>query len=532
MAVDPRHPSTAAGAILIVIVSVCVTAFVAWTGAYERYDNDTAQAVIGARFISAGDGYLTDGLYYQEHYRPQTIPAPQTVFPPGSSMMIAGLTKLSLTPPQALSVIAFVALGLVPICVFLLALKAGVRASLAVVVALLWIGVASAWENAYRLRGDVPFLMLTVISTWFLARPVRRPVAFALIGGCFAAMALLVRYAGLFYMTAAALCIVFDWWRRKTRTEFLELVAFCIPTGITVLLLFVRNYQAVGDVKGGNSFVANKPTVQSIREFYEMWVSLTGFGHTNLFNWNPVEYVMIAAAVLGVILLIIHRRSIRLDRTVIQVLVDGRVATICIVYPVLAIAMLVWLEFNSSCGMRARMFMVFIPYLMIIGVFVPQVAKTQSGGKSFRLVGMLLIVGFLLGQVEAGKTALVELPSLNTIKAACESPVDETNLGDFLREKISAEHPLVVNEPQIVAAYLERPVVGLADWRYTDIVWDSEAVRQHAKTHDVQWLLVFTDESLGSDWVPFLAELAAGQTASWLKLKSANKQHRLYRVVD
>ena len=521
------------GGIAIGLLALLIAVLINGRNGDPRLVNDVAQAMVAARCLEAGDGYATDALYYPENYAGNKIPAPQTVFPPGLPFAMVFLKWFSVEPIQAAFLLALVSFVLIPILLYVLCMRCGTTTSIALTTGLLWLGVVTAWENVFDRKTDVTFLMFTLVSTLFLVRPVRRPILMACLAGCLAAMAMLMRYAGLFFLIAAALTILVEWIRHRTRTKFAELVAFCLPSGGTLVALFARNYQVAGSVKGGNSYRLQKPWIESARDFYRSISELTGFSHKELFDWNPAEFVIAIAVMAGIGMIWKYRREINLRPPAFGVAVDRRVPVLCLIYPVLTVAILVWLELTTCVGLRARLFMVVVPFCMLLaGIILRCFSCGRVASGPLRFVGMLLVTGFLLGQVEAAKRVFRDRPNWGLLQTAGDSPLEDSTLKEFLQRHISRKHPLLVNEPQLMGALLERPVIGLAEAQYTPQRWDVGTVRQHICPYDVEWVLLLTDRAIASsDTVPFFDDLQSGRQPGWLKLQHASNAFRLYRVV-
>lgn len=522
------------GAFLVAGLSLIICSLVNGQNGHLRLENDVAQAVIAARYLAAGDGYLTDSLYYPENYSAEVLPVPQTVFPPGQALLITAVEPLVGNPLQTSFVVALVSMFLTPLAVYFFLVRCGMRVSIAVMGCLMWCGLVSAWENTFHCKSDITFVLLTVIGGIALVRPAKRSVTMAFVAGTLAALAFLVRYAGLFFMLAAALTIIVEWYRHRTKTQFMELVAFCIPAGLSVAVLFGRNYYFTGDLKGGNSYRPDKVFEDSARELYYAIVEL--FGASHIIDWrNPMELVLIAAVLLGCGLVWKHRGEIEWNRLGTTAFLDARGFLFSLIYSVTTVALLVYLELTTCVGLRARMFMSVVPFCMLMMATVLQLARIHGNTNShFRLVGVLLAVAFLMGQVKQAPRVFATRPNYSALHSSCEQIVaGNTTLCEFLQSKISTEHPVLANEPQVLGAIIERPVVGLAADQYTRFSWTADEVLQRVRKFNVEWVVNFKhDEIQASEKMPFYQGLTDEDFPSWMELYQANSHYQLFRVTD
>ncbi len=222
--------------------------------------NDGVQYVEGARRLLAGDGYATSILHFDEHYRAGTLPAPQTVWPPGTSAAIAVVAGFGVEPEAAGRLVARLAYLFLPPLVFLI----GVRLTGSVVPAALcaiWqLGMTEFWMYLASPNSDLPFLAASLGAITLLpdrAGSGRRWLAASMLAG----VAVLFRYAGVFFLLPLGLVLVIDavqTWRR-TRVFPFRPFALAAPGFVIVGAMLLRNRLIAGDLRGGNTRVFHQP---------------------------------------------------------------------------------------------------------------------------------------------------------------------------------------------------------------------------------------------------------------------------------
>ena len=506
---------------------VCIGFFAAqpWPGV----TNDVTQVIDVAQNMAAGNGIATDSLYYTEHFVAGDMPTLQTVFPPGQSFLVSLAIRLGIDPIKATQFIAAIGFLIIPNMLFLLCIRAGVGTQTAVATSILWLCLILAWSNTLSGKSDVPFIGLTIVSAALL---VRRDDSFfgALLAGIFAAFALSFRYAGLFFMAAVAVTMLIEWVRTKTRNAFIQLCAFSVPSGAAALLLFYRNYTIVGDIKGGNNYAVSKTVVDICRNVYRSFSSMMGLDYARLPAGSLGEWLFLIAMVLGVVIFIGSTKPVR---TAVSKTVENRSSLLCIVYPLVTVAMLLLLEVKSQPGSRDRMFMAMMPFAFCFGARLLDSSGPTSRVKLAMIV--LAVLSFLLGQAQVAEERFNQPRHDHhwyRMNRLLDTSMDDgVSVREFLQKHISNEHPLLGNESQRLGLIVDRPVVGLPSYLYTPSRWTNEEVHELVKKYDVQYVLVLTDvDSLDYEEIDFYVRVADGEVPDWMEPHFKNGYVELYRV--
>ena len=502
-------------------------------------NNDLTQVLTVARNIANGNGVVTDTLYYQEHHDTNQMPAPQTVFPPGQPVIIAMLMKCGLAMMPAAQLISGSAFVLIAVCVYFLARRSGASNEVSIVAAVLWLCIVLAWSNMVARKSDVPFTALTMLSACLLLRDNSNQVRNAILAGIVAAIALTVRYAGLFFMTAVGVTLVADWLFQRTRLQFKTLIGFCVPAGAMCAALFWRNYSLVGDIKGGNNYAVEKPFIEIARNMYRQISALSGLDYARLTAGGIAEWLLLLVAAMGAVWLFRSRKVLRgVSREVFSAVRDNRALLLALFYPALTVFMLYVLETKSQPGSRDRMYLAALPFLFSGLARVGQAVGNHGPQSLFRSVFGGAVVVMLLGQANVAYERFGmdrHEDHWYFLKVVVERPLGDEcaeTLREFLSQRISHEHPLLVNEPQRTGELLQVPVVGLPSTLYTPQIWTADPVKEVVDKYNIEYVVCFTDAgSLEYEQdVVFFSELAAGKVPDWLETHYKDELIQVFRV--
>lgn len=190
--------------------------------------NDFAQMVSVARNLIGGFGLQTDLIYYDVHYAMQAPRVPQTVFPPGQTLLVAPLMMLGASSYAAAltwSLIAFLVTGLL---LALTARQLGVKDATVIAVLVVWLVLGINWTNVLACRSECLLIVMTVVGLHSFVRwahgGCESRMQLILLGAA-AALAFLFRYQGLFFIAAVGLYFFARALKARNRGTFLDLVA-------------------------------------------------------------------------------------------------------------------------------------------------------------------------------------------------------------------------------------------------------------------------------------------------------------------
>jgi hypothetical protein len=229
--------------------------------------NDGVQYVEGARRLLAGDGYSTGILYFDEHYQTGRLPAPQTVWPPGTSLGIAGLAALGMEPESAGRLLARLSFILLPPLVFLIGLRLTGRMSLAALCAAWQLGMTEFWMYLASPNSELPFLA-AILGAVALVPDGSDGEWRWLPAGLLAGVAAVFRYAGAFFLVALGLVLLVELVRewRSRRAFRVRPLLLAAPGFLILIALMLRNRALAGDLRGGNTRTVIQPVADLLVE--------------------------------------------------------------------------------------------------------------------------------------------------------------------------------------------------------------------------------------------------------------------------
>jgi len=511
-------------------------------------DSDAAQYLSTARNLLAGHGASTDVLYYDEHYRFGTVPAPQTVFPPGLPLILAAALALGADPAQA-SALA----GVAGFCVAGLLLAAclvrlGVTPWLVLLGVGTWFTLALAWINVLEGRSEAVYTAMTLASAAALVAP-SPGRARLLAAGFFAAAALTIRYQAVFFLGALAL-----WWFvvlllraegpgrfRRAVTDGLAL--FVLPVG-AALFIFGRNVVLLGAAGGGplDTVQSGIGGIDLLRTGWWALSDLTGVSRRWLAEAGIGVWLLAAGLLLlsaSAVFALRARRPMPARPEAAHARWSG--LSLSVAYLAVSAAGLALLAATrAGAYLQGRFLVPFAPFAVI--VWVALLDSWLRGVKGhIRMAAAIAVVllhaGLLVAQVSVADRRLGDLRSdrrIDVIRAALNTPVDGHTLKDYLQQRVAARSPAFAEPAQHVWLLLDRPVLGAAAAGFSATRWTAGDLRRLQYCYGVEFLLFFPplfDPALAHNANrEIFADLARGEVASSLQTVVRTAQVELYRL--
>jgi uncharacterized membrane protein (DUF485 family) len=522
-----------------VILSMVVTLCLVFGHDGSHLNPDTAQALSVARNIQQGNGLATSIIYYDEHYRLSTWPAPQTVFPLGFPILISALGLLGV--PLRLGAFLMNAFGflIVPPLIAKAALRMGRQPATALLLAVIWLCFPMNWGNVEESQSDMLFTALTLAS--FLLLQYQAPTRWhLLLSGLCAAAAFSLRYAGIFWLLTVGLMSAVTILQRR-RFAFKQAVVFFAVPATTVLVLFLRNQLLVGDIKGGNNNSSGQPFAFAVMEAYYCLSRITGLDQDALFRGNTAEILFTAG--FTILLYGVARLLRQIDRSRLREMITLRVApqSAAALYVVVSVVTLIWLETTTSIHLSPRMFLPVIPFGLLWAAQL--IGCLRNAYNEVFLVRKLLIplaagmivIGLLAGQIASTADVASQVHRFGLVQEIAEMPLQDSFRSVDAKQLLN-DSRILTNEPHMLAEYLERGVIGLTDQKYTSQVWTEDAVVHLIQHYDVNQVVFFPD--LPSDEEnPFFTSLRRfddGHEVSrpWLKPVLITSRIQIYAVCE
>lgn len=345
--------------------------------------NDGVQYVEGARQLLAGQGYATGILYFDEHYRAGTLPAPQTVWPAGTSIAIAGVAALGIEPEIAGRLVARLAYLFIPPLVFLIGVRLTGSLAAGTLCAIWQLGMAEFWMYLGAPNSELPFLAASLGAIALL--PDQGGAARGwLAASTLAGVATLFRYVGVFFLLALGLVLLMDVWRSWREQRRLPFSAFlyAAPGFLIVAAIMLRNRLIAGDLRGGNTRVVHQPVdallVETARALAD---TLGGIARSYL----TAGGIRAAACVVGglgltALGLAAGRGAFRLSRTFTLQSSTHRYAAALGLTVLVYSAGIIWTSSRTMLTYGARYLLPVVPLLACLMVALALGARTRPAG--------------------------------------------------------------------------------------------------------------------------------------------------------
>lgn len=492
-----------------------------------------------ARNFQQGHGFSTSILYYDEHFRLSTWPAPQTVFPIGFPILISALGMLGVPLRLAAFLISAAGFMMVPPLITAAALRMGQKPTTALLLAMIWLCLPMNWGNVEESQTDMLFTALTLGGFVLLIRPTVTARQLLLSGLC-AAIAFSVRYAGVFWLMTVGLIFVASILQRQ-KPAFKHAVQFFVVPVAMVVMLFLRNKMLVGDIKGGNNYGSGQSFAFSAMEAYYCLSRITGLDQDALMRGHFAEMLFAAGLIILICITVpFGRRVHRLDfRSLVALPITLK--STAPLYVVMSVATLIWLETTTSIHLSPRMFFPVIPFALLSAADL--IGRLGAASKDIsilkrRLIPLasgMMVVGLLAGQTQSAGDVASQIHRYGMVAEIVETPAVGSD-GSIEARQLMADTKILTSEPHMLAEYLERGVIGLTENEYTSQVWTDDAVVSLIRHYGVNQVVFFPDLPT-DDTNPFFRSLRRFEDGHevrrpWLNPVLVTPRIQIYEVID
>ena len=530
-----------------VILSLAAT-FCLWKSDDDRtFNPDIAQATSVARNMLAGNGFSTDLICYEQHYRQQAWPAKQTVFPFGYPLMIAALGSFGVPLRTAAQVLSLSGFFCVPLLIFVAARRMGRTPMTAMLLGLLWQCAPMNWYNIHEKQTESLFVAFTLGSMILLFANDHRTSRILLAGLC-AAIACSLRYAGVFWLLTLGLVMapgVIRNWKLGVR----EGTAFVSIPAAVVCGMFVRNRMIVGDISGGIQAISTKSWRLTFENVYYAFSRLTGLGQDGLQSHQPAELLFAIGLSIGCLMILISlvRQQKSLSGLVAEYSI-GHVA--CYAYIIVTIALLTWLEKTTSVNLSPRMILPLLSFILL--ATADCIAFALNGLKEFRpwryAVGTavtVLLAGTLIAQRDVYQEVIHQPERLGLVRDILSAPVHRSDVADpQLVQDLKFDSSsstlqfihgkrVLTNEDHMLPEVTSEGALGLTPSVYTTRKWANDEVETLARQHGIELVVLFTSirpRESNDFFDGLIADNADEALPHWLVPVLATTKLRLYRV--
>jgi hypothetical protein len=544
-----NRPSLGDGLVWVVSAVAAVGAAIGLIRLHDLafLDSDAAQYLSTARNLLAGQGLSTDLLYYDEHYRFGTLPAPQTVFPPGLPLILASALALGADPAQASVLVGVTCLCLTGLLLAACLVRLRVASPLVLLGVGIWFTLALAWVNVLEGRSEIVFVAMTLASTTALLSP-RAGRARLLAAGFFAAAALAIRYQAVFFLGTLGL-----WWcvlqllerpdrYRRVMTD--GAVLFALPVGIA-LFIFGRNMALLGVAGGGpvDTVQSGIGGIDLVRAAWWAVSDISGLSLSKLAEGGFIVWLVAGGVLLLALCAGLAPPVSAPSRAPAESKSVRRAAlSLAVLYVGVSMAGLVLLATTrAGAYLQGRFLVPLVPFAVIAWiVFLDRWLRATPAHRVFRIgaAGAVLLHAGLLGaQASVADRWLADLRSdrrIAVIRSALDVSVEGATLRQYLLQRATARSPVFAESAQHVWLLLDRPLLGAAGAGFSTKRWTDMEVRRLQRCYGVQLLLFFPpmfDPALpeNSNRVIF-ANLARGEVPAFLRTVLRTAEVELYRL--
>ena len=385
------------GASFLALQAACAKRWMFWFP-------DSFQYLSVSQNLLDGKGIATLIILFDEQYRTGSLPAPQTVFPPGYSAIVAAIGYVGVPLPYAAYGVAAASFGILLLLLILAGRWFGFSREAA------WTGVflcaanSSLWEPAASLATEslfttVAFAAILILGyaeakSWTTAKYFRLLV----VGSLLAAATYWIRYAGLFLLIGVGayyggrLCIL------RNQRALAAMLLFGGIAATSTLAGFARNYAIMGSWMGGNTKPVHHSLFSTAYTFSVGVIQIVFgryFGPANLKSLDAVSILaMIAALLTGILFLTLvatafrHRRSAWVAK--LREPVPLLLLSVLFVYG----ALIFYAGRNSSISLGWRMLAPMIPILAVaVGFLFPAEADSNDAASSSRPYQEVVVCG-------------------------------------------------------------------------------------------------------------------------------------------
>jgi len=530
-------PIKQGGVVLTASISILVSLFL-----YSIYDvsfltTDSAQYISVAKNILLGNGFSTDLVYYEQHYQIGGLPVPQTVFPPGYSLLIAMPIALGINPVAASFLVNSVSFFLIPLLMYRILSVSGFTQGLSLIPPLLWMSMYINWFFVLISVSEVSFVLFVLGSVLCYLEYENRnhDVRFLLLSAAFIGFSFLIRYAGLFFMLAMLLYQLGAMLQTRSLRRMPDFLLYAFLTFLFVVLVFGRNYYYVGYLTGGVKIANPSSLFELIQSFYWAILKLVGVAGTSY--WDVIGRYLLLIILLPLLYAIFV--VIRRERDFAHG--KARIILLSVLMIIVYLSFLVYLAAsNDRQYLNERYLMPLLPFVLMLITVLSAFVVRELRNKKMIPVFVYSMILFVLLISQTGRF-LQELDWITgrqeyeTLTEAMSTPNGNTTYLNYMKENISKEHPLLMPNGQLAGIYLDVPVVGLTQSLFTNRIWTDSEVKKLAKQYQIEHILFlktpYLRENPANRNKIFFNKLHNGPVPEWIEILYDSDKFSIYKVI-
>ena len=524
---------------LLAGVGVMTLAAIAIVGAYHPWliENDGAQYISIARNLLAGRGNASSTLMYESQFLSGRIPSPQTVWPPGFPAAIAGLMWAGVEASWAGFVLNFAAWLSIAALLYRLMLRAGTPATRAVLGSLAWSLASINVAHVLGSYSDMTFTALTVGAACCWLNSARRgamtaaaAVGFALL----ASLAVLIRYAGLFFLAAAALHAALSYWMTRDARIAASRAASLLLPALCVAGLFTSVYVTIGSLDRSGDPLISRSIAAALKSLY--WGFRDIFGMT--VNFTPHEPPLRWIAGMGLILGLGAALVLRFPRGRVSVPAEAPAREL-LAFSTSIVFCTVGGLFSQALWTDAFLPRFLLPMLPFLCAALFQRSGLFDFSARHRWRGFAIAsctIGFVCGQAQAYRQLVADVSARQPrtdIEAALQTPVDH----ETLRVRIARGGAIIANQSQRLNLALDRPTIGLPTGSFSRRVWSESEIRRVAGCYRATSIVIFRrsyQQDVDAEQetrIPLFDALLLGEIPPWVRVITVTPEVAAYEVL-
>jgi len=505
--------------------------------------SDAAQNLSVAKNILNGQGLKTDIIYYQQHHDYGSVPAVQTVFPPGLPIIIATfhtLTGLSLS--LLLYILCILSFLIIPIQVFLILQRMRLGSEFCFIIACSCYVFSYFWVQILNFGTELLFTVVILICVMLISNNhknnlinYKKLFLIGLLGGG----AVFIRYVGVFFVISIFAYYLLKYLNERNKKALAEMFAVGIFASIIPMLLFVRNYYYTESITGG-------PNVVQGGSLYEVmyairWQFSMLFGY--FLDGKKLHLAEILLLFTSFLLVFYVVKLAFWDKVLLRIQVKKitQVAIFSYLYITITIFILLIFSLTKSPGyFNARYLMTLYPFfLFIIGDAIKIISDSGViANRKMKIMAVVIFIIFLAGQYKIFifhyEYRIAENTEQALIKPLQNIYIENMQLYDFLRKTTSKDNPLLTNKAQRLWIFLQRPVVSFTPSLFTQTKWDNDKVLEMIESYNIKYILLYkkfyAPNSTAYINQVFYKNLINEEIPEWLELIESNDDIMFFRV--
>jgi len=498
---------------------------------------DSAQYVSVAKNIINNGEFSTDILYYEKQYQQAVLPAAQTIFPPGYSILIALVSLLGVSLINASFWVNLFSFITSIILIYKILRISTFSYSSSITAAMLWAMFSANWHYVLISMSEIPFIFMVLLGLYLIIRYEKNGSGFLLLVSASLVFGFLfwVRYAGLFFILAISAYQLYLLIKDKSRRRIYEIVVFHSIAYAFVFFLFARNYYYLGEISGGPKLDNGGTIIQLAQNLYWSLNKLLGADSGEIF-YQLLRLMLLVFFVTITYFFVKNRRAcneLSHDKTRL-IFLSGLLLS-----SYMGSLFILAYKFEGDF-INIRYLIPVVPFISILLVVLISTFYFRITHKTpFVVLCASVLVTFFAAQLIYN---LNENEWLSSVKERFglvatmqqQKTAEDLSVIDLLDTEISTSHPVLAPRGQVLAALLNIPLIGLTQKKFTHRVWDEQAVKKVIKIYQIQYLLLPVksyDRNLGGNQNQvFFNQLYDGERFAWLTSAAEHKDFLLFKV--